>query len=117
MGAKVIFVTLDQAGQSAMGTTDESGKYQLSTFEPNDGALPAPYVIRVMQFAQPNAPAVASERFVTEEQINAQYNPDEKAPPPPKNQLPEKYSSEFTSGLKHTVPESATTYDIVIDNK
>jgi hypothetical protein len=45
------------------------------------------------------------------------YNPDEKAPATPKNELPQKAASEVTSGLKQTVPTSPSTFDIEIKRR
>ncbi len=113
-GAQVVFVSVEQGGQSAFATTDAEGKYQLMTFEPNDGALPGTYVVKVSKYEGGVAPAGTETRNLTPEEESKLYNPDEKAPPPPKNELPNKYASEVTSGLKHTVPSSPSTFDIEI---
>ncbi|AMV35164.1 hypothetical protein VN12_23765 [Pirellula sp. SH-Sr6A] len=111
-GAQIVFVSVEQGGQSAFATTDNDGKYQLMTFEPNDGAMPGTYVIKVSKYEGGAAPSGGETRNLTPEEEEKLYNPDEKAPPPPKNGLPEKYASEVTSGLKHTVPTAASTFDI-----
>jgi hypothetical protein len=111
-GAQVVFVSVEQNGQSAFATTDSSGKYQLMTFEPNDGAVPGTYVIKVSKYEEGATPPSGETRNLTPEEEEKLYNPDEKAPPPPKNELPEKYASEVTSGFKHTVPTAASTFDM-----
>lgn len=113
-GAQIVFVSVEQGGQSAFATTDAEGKYQLMTFEPNDGALPGTYVVKISKYEGGGAPAGTEVRNLTPEEESKLYNPDEKAPPPPKNELPPKYASEVTSGLKHTVSTSPTTFDIEI---
>lgn len=113
-GAQIVFVSVEQGGQSAFATTDAEGKYQLMTFEPNDGALPGTYVIKVSKYEGGVVPTSTETRNLTPEEEAKLYNPDEKAPPPPKNALPEKYASEVTSGLKHTVSSSPSTFDIEI---
>ncbi len=113
-GAQVVFVSVEQGGQSAFATTGSDGKYQLMTFEPNDGAVPGTYLIKVSKYEGGVAPASTETRNLSPEEEAKLYNPDEKAPPPPKNELPQKYASEVTSGLKHTVPTSASTFDIEI---
>lgn len=113
-GAQIVFVSVEQGGQSAFATTDGEGKYQLMTFEPNDGAIPGTYVIKVSKYESGVAPTTTETRNLTPEEESKLYNPDEKAPPPPKNELPQKYASEVTSGLKHTVPSSPSTFDIEI---
>lgn len=113
-GAQIVFVSVEQGGQSAFATSDNDGKYQLMTFEPNDGAIPGTYVVKVSKFEGGVAPAGGETRNLSPEEEAKLYNPDEKAPPPPKNELPQKYASEVTSGLKHTVPTSASTFDIEI---
>jgi hypothetical protein len=113
-GAQVVFVSVEQGGQSAFANTDAEGKYQLMTFEPNDGALPGTYVVKVSKYEGGVAPAGTETRNLTPEEEEKLYNPDAKAPPAPKNELPAKYASEVTSGLKHTVPTSPSTFDIEI---
>ncbi|HID75213.1 MAG TPA: carboxypeptidase regulatory-like domain-containing protein [Planctomycetaceae bacterium] len=51
-GAHVVF-TLKEGGElaKATGTTDSQGKYQLSTFGENDGAVPGSYVVTITKTA------------------------------------------------------------------
>jgi hypothetical protein len=54
-GASVLFIAEDPAGRNATGFTDPSGTFRLSTYEPNDGALPGKYKV-VVQPPTPAAP-------------------------------------------------------------
>jgi hypothetical protein len=47
--AAVLFQHQDQGGRDANGFTDNSGTFRLSTFDPDDGALPGNYKV-VIQF-------------------------------------------------------------------
>ena len=114
-GANVVFVSLEQGGTPAVAITDSEGKYSLTSFSSGDGAVPGLYAVKVSQYPAGAAPSTSdSDRYMTLEEQNAKYNPDEKQAAGPKNQLPEKYASEVTSGLKHTVTTSPTTFDIEI---
>jgi hypothetical protein len=50
--AFVQFIPEDGGGRDASGTTDANGAFQLSTFRPNDGALPGSYKVTV-QYSEP----------------------------------------------------------------
>lgn len=115
-GANVMFISLEAEGHAAVGITDDSGSYKLTTFESNDGALPGNYLVKVSQYVGGQAPSTSdSDRFMTLEEQNARYNPDAAAQDSgPKNLLPSKYANEVTSGLKHTVTTEPTTFDIDI---
>jgi hypothetical protein len=45
--ANVTFLSTASDGRSASGKTDESGKYQLSSYSTNDGAVPGDYIVTV----------------------------------------------------------------------
>lgn len=45
--ATIVLTPLDEDGYPAVGKTDKDGRYQLTTFNRNDGALPGEYVITV----------------------------------------------------------------------
>src|SRR5262249_50056903 len=50
----------DETGRSANGMTGSDGTFRLTTFMPNDGALPGEYTIVVIQDEIPAGPDVAS---------------------------------------------------------
>jgi hypothetical protein len=90
-GATVIF---EPAGSTpaASGETDASGRFQLTTFDKHDGAVPGEYKVAVqkVQVNRGNRPANA---------------PDDAAAPPPEEKwlLPVKYGSGESSGLAASV--------------
>jgi hypothetical protein len=46
-GATVVFVPAEGNGRSASGLSEEDGSFRLTTFKPDDGALPGEYKITV----------------------------------------------------------------------
>jgi hypothetical protein len=117
-GALVSFSPEGGSGQSAVGTTDASGRYQLTTFRQGDGAVEGTYTLTVAKWdgvapipAQTEAPA--EQRDYSDGDYGDAYTPPDAAPPPPpKNLLPEKYNSPRTSELNYTVTRGENTYDI-----
>lgn len=99
--ADVTFVGQDHE-RSAFGRTDSQGRFKLTTFSPNDGAIPGKYVVVVKKveetFAEP-MPDVTDES----------YDPDAvnraAAAPPPKNLIPMKYGNPKTSDLFVVITE------------
>ena len=112
--ASVVFVPLDNTCQPAIGRTDASGKYELTTNVAKDGAMPGKYGVKVAKYDKPIERPVEEVRDMSPEEEQKRYNPDEKAPPPPKNLLPAKYDNHVTSGFSHTVGTQPSTYDIQI---
>jgi hypothetical protein len=77
-GANVIFAPRDRTlGRTAYGTTDGNGMYQLWTFKPDDGAVPADYNVAII--------CKTTDKGKT------------------KSAIPENYASPDKSGLKATV--------------
>jgi hypothetical protein len=54
--ATVLFIPDGSTGQPAHGMTDENGKFQLSTFKENDGALPGTYKVTITKSVPPPQP-------------------------------------------------------------
>ena len=46
-GATVTFLAQDEGGRDASGSTDASGVFRLTTFQPHDGAMPGKYKVIV----------------------------------------------------------------------
>jgi hypothetical protein len=112
-GVTVVFVPVEGAShEAAMGISDASGKFKLTTFSADDGAQEGNYRIKVLKFD--NSKATKQEVISYEQEQKMQFG-DERPTPPAKNTLPKKYESEATSGLAHTVGKSASTFDISIE--
>lgn len=119
-GATVSFVTTG-SGRGAVGVTDSSGKYNLTTFESNDGAVPGTYKVRVAKYDGPQETEVdtmaedtASDDGLVE--MPADYSgAEEDDAAESKNLLPEKYNSVTGTPLEYTVTEGENTYDIELD--
>ena len=91
--ANVLFEPVGET-PAAAGKTDAQGRYQLQTFDPNDGAVPGDYKIAVRK--------VEVTRGTKGEPL-----PDDYVGPPPEEKwlLPHKYATAETSGLTATVKE------------
>jgi len=93
-GATVTLVP-QARGRAAVGTTDDSGRFQLTTLSPGDGALPGTYKVTVTKTDQPAtstpAPPMDSEawRKLDTEMMKKAGKPS----PPPKDLLPVKYKT------------------------
>jgi hypothetical protein len=89
--ATVIFEPVGST-PAATGQTDATGRFQLTTFDKNDGAVPGDYkvAVRKIQVIRSDRPANA---------------PDDLATPPPDEKwlLPTKYGHTASSGLTATV--------------
>jgi hypothetical protein len=112
-GASVTFspnVPISQVGQGgargAFGVTDAEGKYQLTTFAPQDGALPGEYRVSIMKYegVEPLPPDYNEEEDYEAPDPNAQDTPR-------KSLIPEKYASAGTSGFTVTVKEEQNEQD------
>jgi len=99
-GATVSFQAVD-GSRSSVAITDESGRYELTTFVRGDGAVPGEYKVAVTKFTQ----------AIVEPVPGAKYEPPSGPIPDPKNQLPAKYANADNSGLKVTVTSESTVAD------
>ena len=100
-GAQVVFSPKSPDGTAAAGTTDESGRFELTTFTDNDGAIPGSYNVTVSKHeARPPAP----------EFDDASYDPDAKPLPPAKSLLPVKYKDPGKSALTADVAEGQAEF-------
>jgi hypothetical protein len=109
--AAIVFVPTGKEGQAAFATTDTSGKYELMTFVPKDGAVPGAYKVKVSKY---DKPPTDSRVFKDSDEEQKYYQENPKSLQPPKSLLPAKYASEITSGLTHTVGDAASVFDIEI---
>ncbi len=91
--ATVLFIPVGST-PAATGKTDAQGRYRLTTFESNDGAVPGEYAVAVrkIKVIASSTPGTVPDDFVT-------------APPDEKWLLPTKYGHGESSGLAATVKE------------
>lgn len=114
-GALVTFVPKSPDGESAVGTTDESGKYVMTTFERNDGAVPGEYFVKVAKYEKYEAPVENLQNVEFSDEAYAQgYEAPEdgEVVSGPKNLLPKEYADPYKSGLKYVVSDGENAYDI-----
>ncbi len=117
-GASVVFVATGD-GQAASGTTDASGKYSLSTFGGDDGAVAGQYGVKIIKMEGGAAPVGGGGE---DSQESDAYEAAMQGAPPeadgteePKNLLPEKYADVSTSGFSETVAESDNVFDFELE--
>lgn len=111
--ADVTFHCQDQE-RAAFGRTDEQGKFRLSTFRPNDGAVAGKHAVTVVKVE-----AAATQQEAPLE--DPAYNPDavaKQAPvKPPKSSIPAKYASEKTTDLFYVVLDDGQNEEAVLELK
>jgi hypothetical protein len=121
-GAAVVFLC-DGAPRLAVGTTDERGEYQLTTYEPNDGAMIGNHVVTVKK-KNAGAEAADTDAGATGEalhgealskaiaqsmrQSSQQAKKAEKAP----SLIPAKYAYLKTSDLRKDVVDGDNVINI-----
>lgn len=93
------------SGRLAVGSIDDSGEYQLTTFEPGDGIVPGEYQVRVHVMRILEAPDLTPGASVA------------KAVGKRERVLPDKYYYAQTSGLTATIKEAdgARTIDFDLE--
>jgi hypothetical protein len=98
--ASVIFNAQDKGGRDASGTTDATGAFQVSTFQPKDGALPGLYKVTVHYSERVAVPPnLHSAEDVQKAMVQAA------AAKKPSVVIPPIYSQLDQTILKHRVPE------------
>jgi len=108
-GATVVFgPTSSTGGMAASGKTDATGRYKLTTRDPNDGALAGNYFAIISKTDVQSAPASDAIKpgMNPKEAENAAmeaYLKSGKADPKFADKLPTKYKSPGTSGFKPEV--------------
>lgn len=117
--ASVVLVPGDPSQKGAMGNTDASGNFELTTYEKGDGAMSGEYRVRVFKYEMTNEPDPTSgseplpdydaEDFT--EDYGEDYTGEEEVAES-KNLLPAKYENPGTSGLTHTVADAPSTLNI-----
>ncbi len=103
-GATVSFQLAD-GSRSAVGITDEGGKYKLTTFAADDGAVPGDYKVSVFKLEGGKVESAPVGQLASGE-ISESYDPNVKpATAAPKHLLPEKFANTAASGLTAKVAE------------
>jgi len=100
-------VTLRPQGQgvAAVGMTDVSGNYRVTTYDANDGAAAGPFLVSVALYQAPEPPPG--------------YNPETSPPLPPAKLIsPAKFADFEKSGLQVTVSETGkNVFDFDLTSK
>jgi hypothetical protein len=116
VGATLAFLC-EGAPRHALGTTDAAGNYQLTTFEPNDGAVIGTHVVTVKIHPQAETieldPSKGAAAFgeALEKQMQATLAARDKAAKAPP-QIPPKYGSPATTDLRKEVVEGENVINI-----
>lgn len=113
-GATVTFSPKSDGARAAFGTTDENGRFTLTTLNPGDGALPGSYAVAVSKpvaaaSAAPTQDPRAMGGSISPEEaarIKAQAQGGAAATAAAANVVPAKYNSADTSGLTAEVKAS-----------
>lgn len=104
-GAVVTFSPTSTTGTAASGKTDATGRYQLTTLNPGDGALPGSYNVIISKTEGGTSSAIKPGMTDEEATIAAMEARDAAggAEAEIKDVLPAKYKSTAESGLKAEV--------------
>lgn len=102
VGADLTFFN-EESNRSAFGRTNDRGEYKLTTFSPNDGAVPGKHLVTIVKIEPP--PQVKEAPVDSPEYVPPAAG--QSTTPPPKSVFPEKYGDRTTSGLVAIVNESA----------
>jgi hypothetical protein len=94
-GATIVFAPRGGA-TAATGRTDSSGRFSVSAFPPDAGAVPGNYTVTISKTEELPQTAPASHDAPADV-------------PRPRSLIPEKYSVAESSGLTATVPEDGTS--------
>ena len=106
-GATVHFIAQDPEGRNALGSTNAEGVFRLSTFEPDDGALPGSYkvIVRPATKADPELAAMTPAEAMKAASAGRKVNR-------PAVALPPRYSQPGQTILVQDVPASG---DVVFE--
>jgi len=112
VGASITFLGTG-APRAATGRTDESGSFQLTTFETNDGAVPGTHEVTIKKYttdppAMPTPEQVEKDPAASDRYTMAMVRWTQSA----KLALPKKYSERATSGLHYEVNAGDNNFSI-----
>lgn len=100
--------------RAAFGKTDSEGRFELTTSEAGDGAVPGMHKVTVTKVVGSKAAKAASGPVSMEDALKRSNEP--KKDEEPMSLLPDMYADAATSGLSFDVKESGTN-DFTIDLK
>jgi hypothetical protein len=111
-GATVTFAPVEGSGRSASGLSEEDGSFRLTTFKPDDGALPGEYKITVSYIELDKSAAHGDPTTMDDKAKMAMFmrlSPDGRAKEKQREQkarkvVPEVYTDSSRTPLKCTVP-------------
>jgi hypothetical protein len=108
--AAVVFFPDQEGIRSAMGVTDDQGRYTLWTYDPGDGAPVGKHKVTVTLRGAPEK--VEMHPSVVNKGLGEAYY--EQAAAMGKPLIPEKYFNPMTSGLTADVKSGSNTQDIAL---
>jgi hypothetical protein len=114
-GASVVFAPTKSGGMAASGATDASGRYKLTTRDPNDGALAGSYSVMVSKTEVQGSASEAFKPGMSREEAEKVAEAYRKAPKgkkaatQTKEHLPAKYKNPATSDFKADVIKGGQT--------
>lgn len=100
-GAMVTFSPEDPAQKGAIGTTDSSGKFQLMTYAPGDGALPGKYLVTIIKHTESTGSIGDTA---------PESDPTPKPLEPLGSAIPKRYQTTGDSGLTASVSEAGPNH-------
>jgi hypothetical protein len=115
VGAAVTFMA-DGAARAAIGKTDETGAFVLTTHHQNDGAVPGTHLVTVKKYDSdpPALPAVAADGAV-DPKVEAKYLAAmARWQATAKIAVPKRYVDPATSDLRQEVVAGENTFEIVL---
>lgn len=113
-GAQVVFIPQNQSigatpgsgGSAGFGRTNAEGRYTLSTFGEEDGAVAGSYYVTITKTEAVKPPAAVDQDDPNYKEPDPNYRP-----PAPKHLIPKKYSQATSSKLTADVKEGDNTFD------
>jgi hypothetical protein len=100
-GATVLFMPDGPGGRPASGFTSSDGAFLLTTYQPDDGALPGQYRVLIRKTAAAQDPGAAEHSAL--ERAWAKYG-DKSLPKGKTSTVPGQYANFETTPLRCTVP-------------
>jgi hypothetical protein len=112
-GADVTFYC-EEKNRSAFGRTDDQGRFRLTTYSSNDGAVAGKHAVTVSKHETPPPTKVADTQDTA--YVPPGFN-ESTDPAPPKNLIPTKYADTKTTDLIVVVNADSNNSEVVLDLK